>query len=48
VVEEWQDPRIREILYGNYRIIHRVRENKVEIMIVRHGAQLLQDDILKD
>jgi plasmid stabilization system protein ParE len=48
MVEEWQDPNIREILYGNYRIIHRVRDNVVQVMIVIHGARLLDEDPLKD
>ena len=43
IVEEWQDPSIREILFGSYRIIHRVRDNLVEIMIVCHGARLLDE-----
>jgi len=48
MVEEWQDPNIREILYGNYRVIHRVRDNLVQIMIVIHGARLLDEEPLKD
>jgi len=48
MVEEWQDPNIREILFGNYRIIHRVRDNVVEIMIVCHGARLLDNENLKE
>ena len=47
MVEEWQDPSIREIVYGNYRVIHRVRENVVEILTVIHGARLLEES-LKD
>ncbi len=48
MVEEWQDPNIREILHRNYRIIHRVRDNVVQVMIVIHGARLLDEDLLKD
>jgi hypothetical protein len=44
MVEEWQDPNVREILFGNYRIIHRVRDSVVEIMIICHGARLLEPD----
>jgi hypothetical protein len=43
MVEEWQDPNVREILHGNYRIIYRVRDNVVEIIIVIHGARLLDE-----
>lgn len=48
MVEEWQDPSIREITYGNNRIIHRVRDKVVQIMIICHGARLLGDEVLKD
>ncbi len=48
MVEEWQDPSIREIVFGNYRIIHRVREPIVEIITVIHGARLLHEQFRKD
>jgi toxin ParE1/3/4 len=48
IVEEWQDPNIREILFGNYRIVHRVLDNVVEILVIRHGSRLLHDEFLKD
>ena len=48
MVEEWQDPDIREILYGNYRILHRVRLPIVEVLMVVHGARLLREEFLKN
>ncbi len=41
VVPEVNLPEIREILYGNYRIIYRVKLHAVEILTVYHGARLL-------
>jgi addiction module RelE/StbE family toxin len=32
---------IREILQGNYRLIYRVSDRRVDILTVFHGAQLL-------
>ena len=32
---------IREIIYGNYRIIYRVASTVVSVLTVRHGRQLL-------
>ena len=34
---------IRELLRGNYRIIYRVRPNRVDILAVYHSAQLLDE-----
>ena len=35
---------IREILYGNYRIIYRVDRAAIAVLTVRHGKQLLPVD----
>lgn len=32
---------IREIIYGNYRIIYRVKPRQIDILTVRHGKQRL-------
>lgn len=40
VVPEIDDPAIRQIILGNYRIIHRVKDDTVEILTVYHGARL--------
>lgn len=47
VVKELDDPDIREILFGSYRIIHRVRDEIVEILTVYHAARLLDPSSLK-
>jgi len=41
VVPEINDPLIREIILGSYRIIYRVRKDFVEILTVFHGSRLL-------
>lgn len=41
VVPEVQDPSIREVILGNYRIVYRVRGYGVEILTVYHSARLL-------
>ncbi|MCC5793196.1 MAG: type II toxin-antitoxin system RelE/ParE family toxin [Chromatiales bacterium] len=40
VVPEVGVPRIREVIFGAYRVIYGVKE-KVEILTVRRGSQLL-------
>ena len=41
IVSELNKPDIREILFGNYRIIYRVKNDLIEILTVYHGARLL-------
>ena len=41
VVPELKDPVIREILFGSYRIVYRVKGDLVELLTVYHGARLL-------
>ncbi|MEO6050352.1 MAG: type II toxin-antitoxin system RelE/ParE family toxin [Pyrinomonadaceae bacterium] len=41
VVPEYQNPQIRELLMGNYRIIYRLKEDFVEILTTYQGARLL-------
>lgn len=31
----------RELIYGNYRIVYRIEENRVSILTIRHGKQIL-------
>lgn len=45
-VPELRRPEIREIVYGEYRIIYRIRTVTVAILTVRHGRRLLSDDDL--
>ena len=41
VVPEIANNQFRELIYGNYRIIYRIRQNQVAILTVRHGKQRL-------
>jgi toxin ParE1/3/4 len=44
VVPEINNRAIRELLYGNYRIVYRVDEKRISILTVRHGKQILPVD----
>lgn len=35
---------IREIIYGNYRIIYRIEKTSISILTIRHGKQILPID----
>jgi len=39
VVPEVGNSEIRELIYGNYRIIYRVESRRVAILTIRHGRQ---------
>jgi len=41
IVPERNDPRIREVFHGNYRIIYRLpaQAGRIEIMRIWHGAR---------
>ena len=41
LVPEYEMESIRQLLEGNYRIIHRVRPDRVEVLAVIHGARAL-------
>jgi toxin ParE1/3/4 len=34
---------IREIIYGHYRVIYRIREKTISILSVRHGRRRLSE-----
>lgn len=40
-VPELNNPSIREILVGNYRVIYRLRDEQVELLTIWHGARLM-------
>ena len=44
-VPEWDDDAIRERIVNSYRLIYRVRDARVLILAVIHGARMLPDDI---
>ncbi len=41
IVPEVHRDDIRELIYGNYRIIYRAEKNKISVLTVRHGKQIL-------
>jgi plasmid stabilization system protein ParE len=41
IVPEKEDPTVREIILGNYRIVYRLRSDMVELLTIHHGAKLL-------
>jgi len=41
-VPESDDPKVRELIYKNYRIIYQVKEGYLEIITVIHGGRLLR------
>ena len=45
-VPEIRRPEIREIVYGEYRIIYRVRTATVALLTVRHGRRVLSENDL--
>ena len=47
IVPEKGDPTIREILFGNYRIVYRIRGEIVELLTIYHSARLLDLSQLK-
>src|SRR5262245_30754486 len=48
VLEDAEDPEVREIYHGNFRIIYRYTGKRVIIMTVRRGAQNLIPNELTD
>ncbi len=47
IVPEIERNEIREILYGNYRVIYRIEKSSISILTIRHGKQILPiDEIL--
>ena len=38
----------REIIHGNYRIIYRLQSERISILTVRHGRQILPIDEIKE
>jgi len=47
IVPETDNRTIRELTYGNYRIIYRLEEKRISVLTVRHGKQILPVDEIK-
>jgi toxin ParE1/3/4 len=41
VVPELHDPELREIVFGAFRIVYRIQEERIDVLTVYHGARLL-------
>src|SRR5699024_6818918 len=41
MVPEFQRPEIREIIHGNYRLIHEVKTSQVDMLTIWHTSQQL-------
>ncbi len=41
VVPEYNDPNLRELVDGNYRLIYRIKVDRIYIQTIRHTRQLL-------
>jgi toxin ParE1/3/4 len=46
IVAELEQPEVRELVRGNYRLIYRVRKSRISILAVYHAARLLDEDSL--
>jgi len=42
VVPEIDDPTVREIIQGSYRIVYRLIHSEIHILTIHHAARLLQ------
>ena len=45
IVPEYEDKNLREKIYENYRIVYRLKEEFIEIVVICHGAKPM-DNIL--
>ena len=41
IVPEIRNNQLRELIYGNYRIIYRIEAEQISILTIRHGKQIL-------
>jgi len=48
MIPEVGDPRYREVLYGNYRVLYRITSSLVEILTIRHVRRQLDFAELSD
>ncbi len=47
-VPEIKRTNVREIIEGNYRIVYRIESERISILTIRHGKQLLnKNDLFK-
>lgn len=44
MVPEFKRPEIRELIHGNYRLIHEVKPSQVDMLTIWHTSQQLPDE----
>ncbi len=44
-VPEFSDKTLKELIEGNYRIVYRIRKNKISIVRVHHSSRDLSNNI---
>jgi toxin ParE1/3/4 len=42
IIDEFQDPEIRELVVESHRIVYRYHDNTIEIITIFHGARILR------
>jgi len=42
IVPEFENPEIRELIEGNYRIVYKVFEDRVDILRIHHASRQLK------
>ncbi|MBA4368141.1 MAG: plasmid stabilization protein [Desulfobacterium sp.] len=47
IVPEINERQLRELIYGNYRIIYHIETKQISILTIRHGKQILPIDEIK-
>ena len=45
MVPEYEDPTVREIIVRRYRLIYRVKSERIEVLRIIHGAQQMPPTI---
>lgn len=43
IVPEFRDDRLREVIWGSYRIVYRLLDDTIEVLTVYHAARILRD-----
>ena len=46
-VPETRNPKLREIIFGNYRIVYKIEKDTIYVLTVRHFKQILPLEELK-
>jgi len=48
IVPEFTKKDLREIIFGNYRIIYCIKDDQIQILTIRHGKQIISEqDIIE-